>query len=65
MSLVQSVHPGVNAARWEKAPAAYVPIQHREGRGDYRHETASTALTFTMQLLGLHPDVQAAVNRSL
>jgi cytochrome P450 len=29
------------------------------------HETTSTALTFTMQLLGLNPDVQAAVHREI
>jgi len=29
------------------------------------HETTSTALTFTMQLLGLNPDVQAAVLREI
>lgn len=29
------------------------------------HETTSTALTFTMHLLGRHPDVQAAVHREI
>jgi cytochrome P450 len=29
------------------------------------HETTSTALTFTFQLLGRHPDVQAAVRREV
>jgi cytochrome P450 len=29
------------------------------------HETTSTALTFTMHLLGRHPDVQSAVQREL
>jgi cytochrome P450 len=29
------------------------------------HETTSTALTFTMQLLGRHPDSQAAVHREI
>jgi cytochrome P450 len=29
------------------------------------HETTSTALTFTTQLLGRHPDVQAAVHREI
>ena len=29
------------------------------------HETTSTALTFTLHLLGRHPEVQAAVHREV
>jgi cytochrome P450 len=52
-------------------PETGAPMSHQEVRDQVLifllagHETTSTALTFTMHLLGRHPDVQAAVHREI
>jgi cytochrome P450 len=52
-------------------PETGAPMSHQEVRDQVLifllagHETTSTALTFTMHLLGRYPDVQAAVHREI